>query len=101
MKDPKNYKLIYDVRRAGVSTSSEHNLIATYQFRARTEALKEHQKYIDLLTQLLGHKDFEITNIACMADGIAGHVYSPVEGVPDGVGKKVCVFCGCDDFDGY
>lgn len=94
-----NYELIYKVRKAGVRTDALSNLVTQYQNDARRKAEKEHAEYRKLIEGLTGRDDFEVTNIVCMAEGIAGHVYSPNAGVPKGVGKRVCLFCGLDDFD--
>lgn len=96
-----NYELIYKVRHAGVDTSEPRNLEIRYANKAREEAKIVHKKYTDLLKQILGHERFEVTNVACNADAIAGHVYTwDGPNTPQrGVGKKHCVFCGCDDGD--
>jgi hypothetical protein len=100
-EDKLNYKLIYQVRRAGVKTDTLSNLTVRHRAKADEAAKAEHKKYTDLLTKLLGHNRFEVTNCGCMADGVCGHVYSwggattPVKGL----GKRFCIYCGCDDFD--
>lgn len=103
----KNYKLIYEVREAFQpwETSCLSNLEITAANKARDEAKGVHQRYVDFLTKKLGHDDFEVTNEVCLTDGIIGHVYTPKGGdgplscPPRGLGKRKCIFCGCDDFD--
>jgi hypothetical protein len=97
----KNYELIYKIRAGGYNTNSAQNLRIQYANKAREEADKVHTKYLEALTLLLGHDRFEVTNVACMADGIIGHVYTWDEGINPrpSSGHKKCVFCGCDDFD--
>lgn len=98
-----DYKLVYKVRGAGVSTEDLGNLQTRFRREADERANSIHKTYTDLLTQHLGHSDFEVTNIACMADGILGHVYvrKPEHqgSRMKGAGHRVCVFCGLDDFD--
>jgi hypothetical protein len=95
-----DYKLVYEVRMRGFNTNEKRNLQIQYENKARAEADKVHQKYLDFLTNALGTDDFEVTNEMCMADGIIGHVFTPGSG-EKGLGRRKCVFCGCDDFDGY
>jgi glutathione S-transferase len=99
-----NYELIYKVRKSGVNTQERENLRISYANAARAKADIEYQKYLDLLEELLGHTRIAVTNEMCLADGITGHVFTWEEkfgeGGPDkGLGKRHCVFCGCDDFD--
>jgi hypothetical protein len=97
---PINYELVYKVRKAGLNTNSPSNIEVQLISTAKQQAAKIHQEYADFLSASLepGTK-FEFTNIACMADGILGHVYTWKGDAPRGVGKRVCCFCGCDDFD--
>lgn len=96
-----NYELVYRMRK--YETSSLQNLVARYQNKARQEAEAVHEKYLRALQASLGHDRIDVTNALCMADGISGHVYTWDEGTSPatGIGKRWCVFCGCDDFDGY
>jgi hypothetical protein len=100
MAMPMNYELIYRVRAAKVSTESLTNLENQLKNKAVAEARKVHQQYLDFLSRNLGpNVNFQVTNIACMADGVIGHVYTWEGATVRGVGKRVCCFCGCDDFD--
>lgn len=97
-----DYKLIYEVKKANLNTQCKSNLRIQYENKAREEADKIHQQYLDFLNVKLGHNRIEVTNTACMANGIISHVYTWDEGITkpkDGLGKKKCIFCGCDDFD--
>lgn len=94
-----NYELIYKARKGGYRTDSRSNLQIQFENMARAEANKLHDKYLAFLEKALGHKDFEVTNVSCLADGIIGHVY--VGKAPKGTGQRKCCFCGCDDFDGF
>ena len=94
-----NYKLIYKVRKGQFKTDSASNLRVQYENKARAEAEKEHKKYLDFIEKELGNTEFEVTNISCMADGVIGHVYAG--STQKGHGKRNCIYCGCDDFDGY
>ena len=99
-----NYELIYKVRKGGYRTDEKQNLRICFENEARAKADKLHQEYLNFLTKALGHDHFIVTNECCMADGILGHVYawSPTASKPDkGHGKMKCVYCGCDDFDGF
>jgi hypothetical protein len=90
------------VRAARVSTATLDNLIVGYQSEAKRQAEREHARYTDLLSHHLGHSNFEVTNIACATRGIAGHVFASADGrdVRKGLGRRTCLFCECDDFDG-
>lgn len=91
-----DYELVYKLRR--FRTNSLQNLIIRYENKARDEAVKEFDKYANAIKAAIGTDDFEVTNVACLADGIVGHVYTPGSG-PKGAGKRKCIYCGCDDFD--
>lgn len=97
----KNYKLIYDLRHQGLKVESLANLQVQFRNEADAKAREEFKKLTDFLEKHLGHDRFEVTNICCMADGVLSHVYTWDEKTkpPADVGKKRCVFCGCDDFD--
>lgn len=92
-----NYELIYKVRKGNYKTDCLSNLEVGYCNKARAEAKATHEKYRAFLIRELKTEDFEVTNVACMADGVAGHVY--IGGTSRGHGKRNCAFCGCDDFD--
>ena len=92
-----NYELIYKVRKSGHPTDSHSNLRVQFENVARDKADAAHKGYLDFLTAELGHSDFEVTNVYCNADGVLGHVYAGSD--IKGVGKRKCVFCGCDDFN--
>lgn len=95
-----NYELIYKVRKGRYRTDEKRNLQIQFENKARAEADKLHQAYLDFLTKEIGHNQFEVTNQMCMADGVQGHVYvSSSVSTPKGVGHRKCVFCGCDDGD--
>jgi hypothetical protein len=95
-----NYELIYKVRKARLRTDSFENLRNQLRFKADEEAAKLHNQYQDFLKKNLPEgTNFEVTNIACNADGIIGCVYTWKGDAPEGLGKRVCCFCGCDDFD--
>lgn len=99
-----NYELVYKCSSLNIDTLA--NRKAGYRAKADRMAEEEHVDVINSLILAIGHPNFEITNIACMAKGISHHVYARPDGaemnVADkGSGKHVCVFCGCDDFDGY
>lgn len=97
--DNKNYKLIYELR--GYNTGSLANVQAQQRYKADLEADKIHKLYVKALAEALGHENYEISDLACMADGIQNHVYAAPDGskVEAGRGLRVCVFCGCDDCD--
>lgn len=95
-----NYELIYKVRKGGYKTDSQSNLRVQFQNKARDEADKLYAAYVAFLKKEIGHDRFEVTNIACMADGVCGHVYvDDYPSAPRNIGKRKCAFCGCDDFD--
>lgn len=97
--DSINYRLVYKLRH--YNTDSLKNLQVQYRNEADKKAAIEHQKYLDAIERLIGHPNFEVTNITCMADGIRGHVYAHPTGsqVVHGLGKRVCIFCNCDDME--
>lgn len=97
MTDP-NYKLIYEVRKRGLQAGSLDNLRIQYENAARAKADAEHGEMRSAIAELFGSDDLEFTNICCLADGIEGHVYHPAS-ARKGLGKRKCIFCGCDDFD--
>ena len=92
-----NFEMVYKLRPA--QTASLNNLKVRYRNEAEARAQKDFDKYTAAITKALGHDDFEVTNICCIADGIMNHVYSPTNGVPTGLGKRKCIYCQCDDFD--
>lgn len=94
-----NYKLIYEARARGLTAGSETNAIIGAENDARAKAQKLHKQMRDNIAKLFGSDDLDFSNIACMADGIRGHVYHPNDGIERNLGKRVCIFCGCDDFD--
>ena len=96
-----NYKLIYEVRKLGFNTNSLSNIQVGLRNEAYKKALDTHEQYMSFLRKKIGHANFEVTNVACLADGIAGHVYAADDPHEPrrGLGKRHCVFCGCDDFN--
>ena len=92
-----NCKAVYKVRNQGLNTDSLSNLQVRYRQDSDRKAKEVHEKYTDFLKKEIGHECFEVTNIACMADGIIGHVY--VGSGPKNSGNRKCFFCGLDDFD--
>lgn len=98
MADPKNYELIYKLRK--FNTTSLQNIEIELKNKAIDEARKIHKQYTDAIEDELGTDNFEVSSVACMADGIMSHVYTPAD-VPSGLGKKRCIYCGCDDFDAF
>ena len=95
-----NYRLVYMLRAAGLQTDSLSNLKVRHRCRAEAAAEAEHKVLTDWLTkQFDGDVNFEVTSTMCMADGVLSHVYTWKGDEPAGVGKRVCCFCGCNDFD--
>lgn len=96
-----NYELVYKLRK--FNTDSLSNIQSRLRSKADEEAAKIHKQYTDALRQLLGHEHFEISHYSCLADQIAVHVFvsdNPENPTPiKGIGKRVCIYCGCDDFD--
>lgn len=100
----KNYELIYKMRE--FNTNNLQNIQVNLRNKADKEAAEIHKKYANALTRELGHSDFIVDTTSCIAKGIANHVYvrkdasiGSFASTPKGVGKLVCIYCGCDDFD--
>lgn len=89
-----NYERVYKARKFIEAIQEKQSLV-----REANRALdKAEENYRDFIKIIVGSADFQITNILCIADGIPEHVFSPYSG-PRGIGKRICIFCGCDDFD--
>lgn len=93
-----NYELIYKLRNH--RTDSLDNLSIQYANEGRARAEREHNTYLAAIKEELGHERFEVSSYACVASGILNHVYTwDGETPPRGLGKRVCIYCGLDDFD--
>ena len=100
----KNYELIYKMRK--LNTNSLSNIRVALRNQADVEASRIHGLYLEALIKELGHANFEVSDVSCIADGIMNHVYvctkegdTDIHLVPRGSGRRICVYCGCDDFD--
>jgi len=91
-----NYELIYKTREGNFPTDSRRNLQIGYENAARAQADKLHDEYLDFLKRELKTDQFEVSDVACMADGILSHVYVGNQ-TSKGIGDRRCCFCGCID----
>lgn len=96
-----NYELIYKLRKHRIDSYA--NIEVGYLNEARAKARKEFDKTLAAIEKAIGHSNFEMTSIVCSADGIGCHVYARPDGnlfeLRAGLGERVCIFCGCNDFD--
>lgn len=93
-----NYKLIYDLKKTGMTVLSKSNRRADARNKAEAEADREHEKLERwLLEQLPPDTKIDITCEYC--DVAGNHVFTWKGDAPANVGKRVCCFCGIDDFD--
>lgn len=96
-----NHKLVYELWDTGLKTDCLSNLKVRYRNEADVRAEKDHKAYTDWLRKRLpAGSIIDVTNIMCEAKGVLGHVYvCDSETTPRGLGKRICCFCGLDDFD--
>lgn len=95
-----NYELIYKARKAGMKAESPSNIKVGFIQEAEKKAaaaIKIQDEW--LKRNLPKDTEFEISSYVCMADGVINHVFCWQGNAPKGAGKRVCCFCGCDDFD--
>jgi len=95
-----NYKMIYQMRQAGLQMDTLNNLRNHHRAKADKAAEEEFAKIKAFIQKNLPvGAEFEVSNEACIAHGVLSHVWTWVGSVQKGYGKRACCFCGCRDSD--
>lgn len=97
-----NHKLVYEAQPIFQELWAQRNKARTEKEKAdrlERELIGKIAKLLAVPVETLSDRDTSV----CIARGVGNHLYRPANGhsahVATGVGHRVCVFCGLDDFD--
>lgn len=91
-----NYQLVYELREFEQAIFIKQAAVQ----KAREAAEDAILAYKDACTKLTGvpATSLEFSNTACLAKGIAHHVYHIKINSRHGSPENKCIFCGCDNW---